>query len=137
MGLVRVGTRRGPTGRCSRRADTRRRRHTGKRLRYYARQFGLVEVDASCYALPAEQTAMVRAARTPAGFTFNVKGADLAGVHFDDIFPHGPEQAQELVLFGFPTLKSSSTATRSSMKALNSPFVTRNVGMRLFMLWPV
>jgi uncharacterized protein YecE (DUF72 family) len=25
-----------------------------KRLRYYARQFALVEVDATCYALPAE-----------------------------------------------------------------------------------
>ena len=28
-----------------------------KRLRYYARQFPLVEVDATYYALPAEQTA--------------------------------------------------------------------------------
>ena len=43
-----------------------------KRLRYYARQFGLVEVDATYYALPAEQTAAAWAARTPAGFTFNV-----------------------------------------------------------------
>jgi hypothetical protein len=76
-----------------------------KRLRYYARQFGLVEVDATCYALPAEQTAMAWAARTPAGFAFTVKGSDLAGVYFDDIFPHGPEQAQELVLFGFPDLE--------------------------------
>ena len=37
-----------------------------KRLRYYARQFGLVEVDANYYALPAEQTAAAWAARTPA-----------------------------------------------------------------------
>src|SRR6516165_1258715 len=44
-----------------------------KRLRYYARQFALVEVDATYYALPAEQTAQAWAARTPAGFTFNVK----------------------------------------------------------------
>jgi uncharacterized protein YecE (DUF72 family) len=40
-----------------------------KRLRYYARQFGLVEVDATYYALPAEQTAALWAARTPAAFT--------------------------------------------------------------------
>ena len=39
-----------------------------KRLRYYARQFPLVEVDATYYALPAEQTARAWAERTPAGF---------------------------------------------------------------------
>ena len=43
-----------------------------KRLRFYARQFPLVEVDATYYALPAEQTARSWAERTPAGFTFNV-----------------------------------------------------------------
>jgi uncharacterized protein YecE (DUF72 family) len=51
--------------------------HAGKRLRYYARQFALVEVDATYYALPAEQTAQAWAARTPAGFTFNVKAFSL------------------------------------------------------------
>jgi uncharacterized protein YecE (DUF72 family) len=34
-----------------------------KRLRYYARQFALVEVDATYYALPAEQTAAAWARR--------------------------------------------------------------------------
>jgi uncharacterized protein YecE (DUF72 family) len=52
-----------------------------KRLRYYARQFGLVEVDATYYALPAEQTAAAWAARTPAGFTFNVKAFSLFTQH--------------------------------------------------------
>ncbi|HKA96840.1 MAG TPA: DUF72 domain-containing protein [Streptosporangiaceae bacterium] len=52
-----------------------------KRLRYYARQFGLVEVDATYYALPAEQTAMAWAARTPTGFTFNVKAFSLFTQH--------------------------------------------------------
>jgi uncharacterized protein YecE (DUF72 family) len=52
-----------------------------KRLRYYARQFGLVEVDATYYALPAEHTAQVWAARTPAGFTFNVKAFSLLTGH--------------------------------------------------------
>jgi Protein of unknown function DUF72 len=32
-------------------------RNPARRLRYYARQFALVEVDATYYALPAEQTA--------------------------------------------------------------------------------
>ena len=52
-----------------------------KRLRYYARQFPLVEVDSTYYALPAEQTAAAWAARTPAGFTFNVKAFSLFTQH--------------------------------------------------------
>src|SRR6059058_3218623 len=52
-----------------------------KRLRYYARQFALVEVDATYYALPAEQTAALWAARTPAAFTFNVKAFSLFTHH--------------------------------------------------------
>jgi len=52
-----------------------------QRLRYYARQFPLVEVDATYYALPAEQTAALWAARTPHGFTFNVKAFSLFTRH--------------------------------------------------------
>jgi len=52
-----------------------------KRLRFYARQFPLVEVDASYYALPAEQTAATWAARVPDGFTFNIKAFSLFTHH--------------------------------------------------------
>jgi uncharacterized protein YecE (DUF72 family) len=52
-----------------------------KRLRFYARRFPLVEVDATYYALPAEQTARSWAERTPAGFTFNVKAFSLFTQH--------------------------------------------------------
>ncbi|HEY2128518.1 MAG TPA: DUF72 domain-containing protein [Streptosporangiaceae bacterium] len=52
-----------------------------QRLRYYARQFPLVEVDATYYALPAEQTATSWAERTPARFTFNVKAFSLFTQH--------------------------------------------------------
>ena len=52
-----------------------------KRLRYYARQFPLVEVDATYYALPAEQTARAWAERTPEGFTFNIKAFSLFTQH--------------------------------------------------------
>ena len=52
-----------------------------KRLRYYARQFPLVEVDATYYALPAEQTARAWAERTPDGFTFNIKAFSLFTQH--------------------------------------------------------
>ena len=52
-----------------------------KRLRFYARQFPLVEVDATYYALPAERTAATWAERTPAGFTFNIKAFSLFTQH--------------------------------------------------------
>jgi uncharacterized protein YecE (DUF72 family) len=52
-----------------------------KRLRFYARQFPLVEVDATYYALPAEQTARSWADRTPTGFTFNIKAFSLFTQH--------------------------------------------------------
>ena len=52
-----------------------------KRLRYYASRFPLVEVDATYYALPAEQTARAWAERTPAGFTFNIKAFSLFTQH--------------------------------------------------------
>jgi hypothetical protein len=44
-----------------------------KRLRYYARHFSVVEVDATYYALPREQMAAAWAERTPADFRFGVK----------------------------------------------------------------
>ncbi len=52
-----------------------------RRLRYYARQFPLVEVDSTYYALPSRQSAIAWAARTPAGFTFNVKAFSLFTQH--------------------------------------------------------
>jgi uncharacterized protein YecE (DUF72 family) len=52
-----------------------------KRLRFYARQFPLVEVDATYYALPAERTAATWAERTPPGFTFNIKAFSLFTQH--------------------------------------------------------
>jgi uncharacterized protein YecE (DUF72 family) len=44
-----------------------------ERLRYYASQFPLVEVDSSYYALPDQRTAALWVERTPENFTFNVK----------------------------------------------------------------
>ncbi len=52
-----------------------------KRLRYYTRQFPIVEVDSSYYALPAEQTAAAWAHRSPKGFTFNIKAFSLFTQH--------------------------------------------------------
>jgi uncharacterized protein YecE (DUF72 family) len=52
-----------------------------QRLRYYASQFPLVEVDSAYYAVPAERTAAAWAERTPAGFTFNIKAFSLLTQH--------------------------------------------------------
>ncbi|WP_431729387.1 DUF72 domain-containing protein [Verrucosispora sp. TAA-831] len=52
-----------------------------RRLAYYARQFPLVEVDATYYSPPAERTARLWADRTPDGFTFNVKAFSLLTGH--------------------------------------------------------
>ena len=52
-----------------------------QRLRFYARQFPLVEVDSSYYAMPLPQTARLWVERTPADFTFNVKAFRLFTGH--------------------------------------------------------
>ncbi|GLW11483.1 hypothetical protein Misp01_66110 [Microtetraspora sp. NBRC 13810] len=52
-----------------------------ERLRYYASQFPLVEVDSSYYAPPGESTVALWRDRTPAGFTFNVKAFSLLTQH--------------------------------------------------------
>jgi len=43
------------------------------RLRYYAEQFDIVEVDSTYYAPPSPRNSELWAARTPPGFVFNVK----------------------------------------------------------------
>ena len=52
-----------------------------KRLAYYARQFPVVEVDATYYGPPSEQTTRLWAERTPPGFTFNIKAFSLLTGH--------------------------------------------------------
>jgi uncharacterized protein YecE (DUF72 family) len=52
-----------------------------KRLAHYAGKFPLVEVDATYYAPPNEDTAKLWAQRTPAGFTFNIKAFSLLTGH--------------------------------------------------------
>jgi len=52
-----------------------------ERLAHYARQFPLVEVDATYYSPPAERTAQLWAQRTPAHFTFNIKAFSLLTGH--------------------------------------------------------
>jgi uncharacterized protein YecE (DUF72 family) len=51
------------------------------RLRFYASRFGIVEVDSTYYAMPAEQTARLWVERTPDDFVFDVKSFRLFTQH--------------------------------------------------------
>jgi uncharacterized protein YecE (DUF72 family) len=51
------------------------------RLRYYAAQFPIVEVDSSYYGMPAPANAQLWAERTPDNFVFNVKAFRLFTGH--------------------------------------------------------
>jgi uncharacterized protein YecE (DUF72 family) len=51
------------------------------RLRFYASQFSLVEVDSSYYGIPKPETTEAWAAQTPDGFVFDVKSFSLFTNH--------------------------------------------------------
>jgi uncharacterized protein YecE (DUF72 family) len=51
------------------------------RLRFYASQFPIVEVDSSYYAIPSEKTARLWVERTPHDFMFNMKAFRLLTTH--------------------------------------------------------
>lgn len=51
------------------------------RLRFYASQFPIVEVDSSYYGMPTPQNAQLWAERSPEGFVFNVKAFRLFTGH--------------------------------------------------------
>jgi uncharacterized protein YecE (DUF72 family) len=52
-----------------------------ERLRYYASQFPMVEVDSSYYALPSGRNSLLWSSRTPEGFLFDVKAFRLFTQH--------------------------------------------------------
>jgi len=54
------------------------------RLRFYATQFPLVEVDSSYYAMPSASNSVLWVERTPAHFTFNIKAFRLFTGHQTD-----------------------------------------------------
>ncbi len=51
------------------------------RLRYYASQFPIVEIDSSYYGLPTDDNARLWLERTPPGFVFNIKAYRLFTRH--------------------------------------------------------
>jgi uncharacterized protein YecE (DUF72 family) len=59
-----------------------------ERLRFYASQFPLVEVDSSYYGMPKKENSVMWVQRTPEGFVFDVKSFSL--------FTHHPTKPQAL-----------------------------------------
>jgi len=51
------------------------------RLKFYASEFPMVEVDSSYYGLPSKRNSVLWVERTPANFTFNVKAFRLFTTH--------------------------------------------------------
>jgi uncharacterized protein YecE (DUF72 family) len=87
---VRIDGRRVLTGRCSWTDKTlvqeggwypHKSMSAEERLRYYASQFPLTEIDSTYYAPPAERQAELWAQRTPDGFRFDVKAYSLLTGH--------------------------------------------------------
>lgn len=68
------------------------------RLRYYAETFDVVEVDASFYAIPAEETVVRWAERTPADFVFHAKAYALLTGHGAELGSVPPEVRDLLTL---------------------------------------
>ena len=68
------------------------------RLRYYASQFPIVEVDSSYYAMPAPATSQLWAERTPEGFVMNVKAFRLFTGHQTE--PHVLHKDLQLAMGG-------------------------------------
>ena len=81
------------------------------RLRYYAEQFPVVEVDSTYYTPPNEENSHVGSARTPDGFRFDVKAFSLLTQH-----PTRPTAHLQGSSAGRPTSAASMprTSTRRS-----------------------
>jgi uncharacterized protein YecE (DUF72 family) len=80
----------------------RRTMSAEERLRFYASQFPLTEIDSIYYAPPSEQQARMWAQRTPDGFRFDVKAYSLLTGHptrpaslWRDIRDQLPAEVQE------------------------------------------
>ena len=69
------------------------------RLRFYAEQFPIVEVDSTYYFPPSEKNSVLWIERTPQEFTFNVKAYSLLTNHptkreslYKDLLPEVPDE---------------------------------------------
>jgi len=111
-----------------------------KRLAYYARQFPVVEVDATYYGPPSEQTTALWAARTPKHFTFNIKAFSLLTGHptkvsaiFKDL---RPETDKKNVYPGDLTPQAYEEVWSRFLSALDPLVQAGKLGVLLFQFPP-
>ena len=74
------------------------------RLRYYASQFPIVEIDSSYYGIPTEENARLWAKRAPSGFVFNIKAYRLFTRHQTPVASLGKELRAALGPVGKPNV---------------------------------
>ncbi|MBH5338326.1 DUF72 domain-containing protein [Streptomyces pactum] len=86
------------------------RRDAEGRLRYYAEQFPVVEVDATYYALPSRRNSTLWVERTPAGFRFDVKAFSLLTGH--------PTRPEALPVALRPALRRRSARAARAARAV-------------------
>ncbi|KQP23655.1 hypothetical protein ASF43_05335 [Pseudorhodoferax sp. Leaf267] len=70
------------------------------RLRHYATQFPMVEVDSSYYAMPTPDRTQAWAERTPSSFVFNIKAFRLFTLHQTPVVVLHQDIQQALAPFG-------------------------------------
>jgi uncharacterized protein YecE (DUF72 family) len=111
-----------------------------KRLAYYASQFPLVEVDATYYTPPAEQTAKLWAERTPKGFVFNIKAFGLLTGHptkLSSIYKDlRPETEKRNIYPGDLTPEAYEEVWNRFLSALEPLASARKLGSILFQFPP-
>src|SRR6476469_5304305 len=66
------------------------------RLRFYASQFPIVEIDSSYYGIPTVENAQRWVERTPPGFVFNIKSYRLFTRHQTPVISLGKELREAL-----------------------------------------
>lgn len=67
-----------------------------ERLRFYASQFPIVEIDSSYYGIPTIENAQRWVERTPPGFVFNIKTYRLFTRHQTPVVSMGREMAKAI-----------------------------------------
>jgi uncharacterized protein YecE (DUF72 family) len=113
------------------------------RLRFYASQFPLVEVDSSYYALPSVSNSALWAERTPENFLFNVKAFRLFTGHQTvyqalpaDIIDQIPDKSQQNLYYRDFPAELLDELWRRFLDALQPLVQAKKLGAVLFQFAP-
>jgi uncharacterized protein YecE (DUF72 family) len=78
-----------------------------ERLRFYAKQFGVVEVDSTYYTPPNERNSVAWAERTPDDFVFNIKEGVTKNLYLKDVPAKTVEEVWERFLSALEPLHTA------------------------------